>query len=321
MTVAATPPAPEIPDVDLATFTLSRAAELGDKPALIDGPSGREISFADFAARVEALAGALAARGVGNGDVVAIYMPNLPEYAVIFHGVMRANATNTTANPLYTEGELGHQLSDSGAKMIFTIQPFLETAKAAAEHAGISDIVVVGEAEGDEPTLADLLGEGSAPPEIAIDPAIRPRRPAVLERDHRAAEGRDAHPSQPDRERPADRRGVQDHRGRRPDRRPALLPHLRADRDHEPRHPQRGDRRDDAAIRPRAVPVADRAAPGDARQRRPADRPRPGQAPGDRRRRPLEPAPDHVRRRPARRRAVATPSPSASTSRRSRATG
>ena len=170
MTVAATPPAPEIPDVDLATFTLSRAVELGDKPALIDGPSGREISFADFAARVEALAGALAARGVGHGDVVAIYMPNLPEYAVIFHGVMRANATNTTANPLYTEGELGHQLSDSGAKMIFTIQPFLETAKAAAEHAGISDIVVVGEAEGDEPTLADLLGEGSAPPEIAIDP-------------------------------------------------------------------------------------------------------------------------------------------------------
>ena len=170
MTVAETPPAPEIPDVDLATFTLSRAAELGDKPALIDGPSGREISFADFAARVEALAGALAARGVGHGDVVAIYMPNLPEYAVIFHGVMRANATNTTANPLYTEGELGHQLSDSGARMIFTIQPFLETAKAAAEHAGISDIVVVGEAEGDEPTLADLLGEGSAPPEIAIDP-------------------------------------------------------------------------------------------------------------------------------------------------------
>jgi acyl-CoA synthetase (AMP-forming)/AMP-acid ligase II len=170
LTVAATPPAPEIPDVDLATFTLSRAVELGDKPALIDGPSGREISFADFATRVEALAGALAARGVGHGDVVAIYMPNLPEYAVIFHGVMRANATNTTANPLYTEGELGHQLSDSGAKMIFTIQPFLETAKAAAEHAGISDIVVVGEAEGDEPTLADLLGEGSAPPEIAIDP-------------------------------------------------------------------------------------------------------------------------------------------------------
>jgi len=171
LTVPETPPAPEIPDVDLATFTLARAAELGDKPALVDGPTGRSIGFAEFAAMVEALAGALAARGIGRGDVVAIYMPNLPEYAVVFHGVLRANATNTTANPLYTESELGHQLTDSGARMIFTIQPFLETARKAAEHAGVTDIVVVGEADGDEATLADLIGEGAEPPEIEVDPA------------------------------------------------------------------------------------------------------------------------------------------------------
>jgi acyl-CoA synthetase (AMP-forming)/AMP-acid ligase II len=171
LTAPQTPPAPEIPDVDLATFTLTRARELSDRPALIDGPSGRVITFADYADRVEALAGALAARGVGRGDVVALYMPNLPEYAVIFHGVVRANATNTTANPLYTETELGHQLSDSGARMIFTVGPFLETARAGAEHAGIDEIVVVGEVEGDEPTLADLLAEGAPPPPIEIDPA------------------------------------------------------------------------------------------------------------------------------------------------------
>ena len=171
MTVAEVPPAPEIPDVDLATFTLARAEALGDKPALIDGPSGRAISFAECGRQVEALAGALAARGIGKGDVVAIYMPNLPEYAVIFQGVLRANATNTTANPLYTEHELGHQLSDSGAKLMFTIAPFLDTARAAAEHAGCSDIVVVGEAEGDDPTLAELLAEERPAPELDIDPA------------------------------------------------------------------------------------------------------------------------------------------------------
>ncbi len=171
MTVPETPPAPEIPDIDLATFTLAGAAEFGDRPALVDGPTGRTIGFAEFAGMVEALAGALAARGIGRGDVVAIYMPNLPEYAVVFHGVLRANATNTTANPLYTESELGHQLTDSGAKMIFTIQPFLETARKAAGHAGVSDIVVVGAAEGGETTLSDLLAEGLEPPEIEIDPA------------------------------------------------------------------------------------------------------------------------------------------------------
>ena len=48
MTAPETPPAPEIPDVDLATFTLAGAAERGDRPALIDGPSGRTIGFAEL---------------------------------------------------------------------------------------------------------------------------------------------------------------------------------------------------------------------------------------------------------------------------------
>jgi acyl-CoA synthetase (AMP-forming)/AMP-acid ligase II len=164
-------PAPEIPDQDLASFTLERAAELGDKPALIDGPSGRTITYAELDEQTRALAGALRARGVSKGDVVAIYMPNLPEYAVVFHGVIRANATNTTANPLYTSHELAHQLTDSGAKVLFTIADFLDTAREAAEEVGLTDIVVVGASEGDEPTLAELIAEGEEPPELDIDPA------------------------------------------------------------------------------------------------------------------------------------------------------
>jgi len=166
-----TAPAPEIPDQDIATFTLARAAELGDKPALIDGPSGRTITYAELDRLTGALAGALAARGIGKGDVVATYMPNLPEYALIFLGVVRANATNTTANPLYTPHELAHQLADSGAKLLLTIAPFLDNAREAAAEVGLTDIVVVGEGPGEEPTLADLLAAGAAPPALDIDPA------------------------------------------------------------------------------------------------------------------------------------------------------
>ena len=164
-------PAPEIPDQDIATFTLDSAADLADKPALIDGPTGRAITYGQLDALTAALAGALAARGIGKGDVVATYMPNLPEYAVIFHGVVRANATNTTANPLYTSHELAHQLSDSGAKALVTIAPFLETAREAAAEVGLTDIILVGEGPGEGPTLAELLAAGAAPPEPDIDPA------------------------------------------------------------------------------------------------------------------------------------------------------
>ncbi len=163
-------PVLEIPDTDLASFALSGAAERGDAPALIDGPSGRALSYGELARGVDALAGALAARGVEKGDVVAIYMPNLPEYALIFHGVLRAGAVNTTANPLYTPRELAHQLSDSGAKLLFTVAPFLETAREAATQAGVEEVIVVGEGPGGEASLAELLAQGAEPPEVEIDP-------------------------------------------------------------------------------------------------------------------------------------------------------
>ncbi len=114
--------------MDISSFVLQHAAEHPDKPALIDGPSGRTITYGELDSLTSTLAGALAERGIGKGDAVCIYMPNLPEYAVIFHGVNRAGAMNTTANPLYSAREVNHQLHDSGAKMIFTIPMFLENA-------------------------------------------------------------------------------------------------------------------------------------------------------------------------------------------------
>jgi acyl-CoA synthetase (AMP-forming)/AMP-acid ligase II len=72
----------EIPDVSLADFVLARAAERGDKPAFIDAPSGRTISYAQLVELAHAAAGGLAARGFGKGEVFAHYAPNPPDYAV-----------------------------------------------------------------------------------------------------------------------------------------------------------------------------------------------------------------------------------------------
>ena len=172
MSPTAAAPAPEIPDLDIASFVLAGAGERADKPALVDGPSGRTVTYGQLAALSGALAGALAARGIGKGDSVCIYMPNLPEYAIVFHGVARAGAINTTANPLYTHQEVNHQLHDSGAKLIFTVPPFLENARKAAEGTDVTEIVLIG-AEGDEQDVTDvkeLLGAGESPPQVEIDP-------------------------------------------------------------------------------------------------------------------------------------------------------
>jgi acyl-CoA synthetase (AMP-forming)/AMP-acid ligase II len=160
----------EIPDVALTDFVLARAGQLGQKPALIDGPSGRTITYARLAESVRAGAAGLAERGFGKGDVFAHYAPNLPEYAVAFQAVASVGGVNTTANPLLTADELARQLRDCGARLLVTVPDRLDTARAAAEEADVEEIFVYGEAA-DATPFASLLQAAGEPPEVAIDPA------------------------------------------------------------------------------------------------------------------------------------------------------
>jgi acyl-CoA synthetase (AMP-forming)/AMP-acid ligase II len=160
----------QIPASDVTSFVLGEAAARGSKPALIDGPSGRELSYADLARSVRALAAGLAARGFGPGDTLAIYLPNLPEYAVAFHGVAAAGGRATTVNPLYTAGELAHQLRDSGARLLVTVGPCLDVAREAAADAGVEEVYVVGDADGATP-FSELLGDPEQAPAVGIEPA------------------------------------------------------------------------------------------------------------------------------------------------------
>ena len=57
----------------------------GDKPAIIDGPTGRTLTYAQLVDAVRRVAAGLAAHGFAKGDVLGIYSPNVPEYAVAFH--------------------------------------------------------------------------------------------------------------------------------------------------------------------------------------------------------------------------------------------
>jgi acyl-CoA synthetase (AMP-forming)/AMP-acid ligase II len=160
----------EIPDMPFTDFVLGRAGERGDKAALIDGPTGRTITYPKLIDSVRGLAAGLAERGFGKGDVFAHYAPNAPEYAVAFHGVATAGGVNTTANPMLTEDELAKQLVDSGARLMVTVPELLDKATAAAARSGVEEIFVYGEAGGAKP-FSSLVQPGGQPPRVAIDPA------------------------------------------------------------------------------------------------------------------------------------------------------
>lgn len=157
-----------IPDVALPTFVFQDAHQWMDKPALIDGPSGRTLTYGQLQGAVRKVGASLAARGFGKGDVFCIYSPNLPEYAVAFFGVISVGGVVTTTNPLYTADELTHQLKDSGARYLLTVPPFIDNALKAAAAAGVEEIFVFGKAEGATP-FADLLKSEGEPPDIDIN--------------------------------------------------------------------------------------------------------------------------------------------------------
>jgi acyl-CoA synthetase (AMP-forming)/AMP-acid ligase II len=169
MIVKSSSPPVGIPRVPITDYVLRHAERLGDKPAIIDGPSGRTLTYRQLVEAVRRAATGLARRGFRRGDVLAIYSPNLPEYAVVFNAVASLGGINTTVNPLYTADELATQLKDSGARFLVTAPPFLDKAREAAARTGIEEVFVLGAAEGARP-FAELLEAPPSPPAVAIDP-------------------------------------------------------------------------------------------------------------------------------------------------------
>lgn len=160
----------DIPNVPLTTFLLDKAEGYGDKAALIDGTSGRTLTYTQLSEAIHKAAAGLHARGFGKGDVFAIYSPNLPEYAVAFHAISLVGGTVTTLNPLYTVDEVVHQIEDSGAKFLVTVSMFLDNALKAADQTGIEEVFTFDPVDNATPFSVLMEAEGEVP-EVEFDPA------------------------------------------------------------------------------------------------------------------------------------------------------
>ena len=161
-----------IPDTALAPFLLQHAGRLADKPAIIEGETGRTFTYAQLAVATRQVAAGLARHGIQKGDVLAFYCPNGPEYIITLLALWSLGAVPTTINPLFTARELAYQLKDAGATSLLTAPDLLDKATEAARDAGIRVIFLLGEADGISGTIpyAVLLAEDAAPPAVAIEP-------------------------------------------------------------------------------------------------------------------------------------------------------
>src|SRR6478752_10639993 len=139
-------------------YILERARQWSDQPAFIDGTTGATVTYGEFENAVRRQASGWLERGLTKGEVVAVMAPNCAEYGVVFHAVALAGGVLTTVNPTYTSSEVHHQLVDSGATRLVTVPMFLETATAAIADSAVTEVYVIGEADG-YPSIASLAGE------------------------------------------------------------------------------------------------------------------------------------------------------------------
>jgi acyl-CoA synthetase (AMP-forming)/AMP-acid ligase II len=165
-------PTVAIPEISLTDFVLRRAAEFGDKPAIIEGETGRTITYAQLTPLIRHLAAGFANLGLQKGDVLAIYSPNSPEFALTFHAVASLGGVVTMVPPLFTDEEIKTQLRDSAARFLVTIPQLIDKARDAATAAGIQKLIVIGESEtaAGAISFASLLTLNAEPPVRPINP-------------------------------------------------------------------------------------------------------------------------------------------------------
>lgn len=179
------PKLPEIPDtVPICDFMLDE--KYGRRPfsesldAYTCGLTGRSISARQQKENVDKLARGLAKEfgwkvdeGSEYDKVVGVFALNTIDIMTLSWAIHRINGVSSPANAAYNADELEHQLTNSGAKVLFTVMPLLPVALEAASKSNISKKnIYICEMPGDGPipkeykTLSQLLKEGESLPEL-----------------------------------------------------------------------------------------------------------------------------------------------------------
>ncbi len=131
--------------------------------AIHDLETGRKFSYADVDRRTDRLAAALAARGIGKGDRVALLAPNCAEYFELQFACGRLGAIMLPLNWRLTVPELEYILSDAAPKLLIHDRSFAGQARALSK-----DLLEIDHDNPDSPYEHALALAGDAPTPLAL---------------------------------------------------------------------------------------------------------------------------------------------------------
>lgn len=105
---------------------------------------GRDFTYRQLHDEARRFAQGLIAQGIGKGDRVGLFLPNVPTYIAAYYGAMMAGAVVVNFSPLYTAGELAAQVEDSGTSLLITLDSpaLLPTAIKVLDNSPLKKLVV-----------------------------------------------------------------------------------------------------------------------------------------------------------------------------------
>src|SRR5580704_5408514 len=150
------------PAADVWTLLTDIAEETPAAPAFIHGD--RTLTFAELLDSSERTAQGLADLGVGPGDQVALWLPNVPAYPILYFACVRLGAIAVAVNTRYRAVEVAEIVARSGAKVLACAPAFRRvdflSILADIEPAALdrlAAIIVVGEEPASAPTAIERL--------------------------------------------------------------------------------------------------------------------------------------------------------------------
>jgi len=151
---------------------LAQAGRFGDSDYAVfhDGGRRRALTFADHERRVASVAAALADRGVGAGDRVAILAANCPEWIITFWATVSLGAVAVACNGWWTRDEIVHALAHTTPALL--VADAKRLARLDGADPGMPVVVI-------EEDFVDL--EGFAPDAALPDIPIDEDQPALLQ--------------------------------------------------------------------------------------------------------------------------------------------
>ncbi len=134
---------PELLDATARDYPDRKALTFFADPKL---PPSR-TSYREFRDATLRFATALDQLGVRKGDRVAIMLPNCPQFAVAFFGLLRLGAIAVNTNPLYVAREMMEQFNDSGAETVVLLSTFFPRLREIRESTKLKRVILVDIAE------------------------------------------------------------------------------------------------------------------------------------------------------------------------------